>query len=55
MRIIYILITIFLLLAGCMPAGNKENGYHRYIKTNGLEKSTDVDYQTMLFITKFKN
>lgn len=54
MRIIYILIAI-LLLTGCMPTGNKENGYHRYIKTNGLEKPTDVGYQTMLFITKFKN
>lgn len=54
MRIIYIIIAIF-TTDRLLPTGNKENGYHRYIKTNGLEKPTDVDYQTMLFITKFKN
>lgn len=50
MRIIYTLIVISLLLTGCMPAGNKENGYHRYIRTNGLEER--VSYKTMLFIDK---
>lgn len=52
MRIIYIILVISLLLTGCMPVGNKGNGYHQYIKTNGLEKPTDVDYQTILFIDK---
>lgn len=52
MKNIFIVFSISLLLAGCMPASNQSNGYHQYIKGEGLGNEAYNMYETILFITK---